>query len=506
MNERSHQSWLMRVGIVSLFFLPSFLSAQRLAQISEYSIIHQAYSIPSFSWVQTQSVVPARYYHTATLLFDGRVLVTGGRKSSDVWNSTVLFDPIAGGGLGGWVLLPPMQYKRERHTATPLANGFVVVTGGILSLPMKECEFFDALTMNWYPAPAMNFARFEHTATPLSRGRVLVVGSKELDRSGQRNCEILEPLEWITEPSQFSTSNWRWKVTDSLQYGRGKHCATRLKDGRILITGGVHSSNPTNTCEVFDPVMERWSLTPSMKVARDRHSAVLLPDGRVLVSGGDAGSGEQASCEIFDPQANNGNGEWKPFPSMNENRKDHTSTVIADRYVLVTGAWHMGQAVSSTEVLDLFEVPMQWVKTDDMNEQRCNHTATLLQDGRVLVIGGELQGTQNATGSCDVIDRILSFITGVQDEPAFSLEISPNVSTTSQTIAVRTHSDVQINLDIFDVLGKYLRKLYEGKIQQGGVSVVWDGQDAFGNLVSPGVYYCVATNRTSRSVQRIIRY
>jgi hypothetical protein len=69
----------------------------------------------------------ARYGHTATLLSDGRVLVTGGwGSSSDILDSAELFDPKTGtfGPTGS------MTTARYGHTATLLSDGHVLVVGG----------------------------------------------------------------------------------------------------------------------------------------------------------------------------------------------------------------------------------------------------------------------------------------------------------------------------------------------------------------------------------------
>jgi hypothetical protein len=68
----------------------------------------------------------ARAYHTATLLAGGRVLISGGEPA--FWMplaSAEIYDPKTGtfGPTG------PMTHSREFHTATLLADGRVLVTG-----------------------------------------------------------------------------------------------------------------------------------------------------------------------------------------------------------------------------------------------------------------------------------------------------------------------------------------------------------------------------------------
>jgi hypothetical protein len=78
-------------------------------------------------WTRTGSMTMARAGHTATLLPNGRVLVTGGLDSSGTArSSTDLYDP----GPGRWRAATPMLVAHADHTATLLRNGPVLVAGG----------------------------------------------------------------------------------------------------------------------------------------------------------------------------------------------------------------------------------------------------------------------------------------------------------------------------------------------------------------------------------------
>ena len=69
----------------------------------------------------------ARRHHTATLLPDGRVLVTGGYDGgASVFASAEIYDP----ALGTWSLTGSMSTACYEHRATLLADGRVLVTGG----------------------------------------------------------------------------------------------------------------------------------------------------------------------------------------------------------------------------------------------------------------------------------------------------------------------------------------------------------------------------------------
>src|SRR5476651_257874 len=81
-----------------------------------------------FVFNSTGSLATARYYHTATLLPNGKVLVAGGSGviSSGSLASAELYDPAS----GTWTATGSLATERHFHTATLLPNGKVLVAGG----------------------------------------------------------------------------------------------------------------------------------------------------------------------------------------------------------------------------------------------------------------------------------------------------------------------------------------------------------------------------------------
>jgi len=67
-----------------------------------------------------------RACHTATLLPNGQVLVTGGYTTSGFTSSAELYNP----STGTWTTARSMSTPRALHAATLLQNGKVLVAGG----------------------------------------------------------------------------------------------------------------------------------------------------------------------------------------------------------------------------------------------------------------------------------------------------------------------------------------------------------------------------------------
>ena len=68
---------------------------------------------------------------------------------------------------------------------------------------------------------------------------------------------------------------------------RQNHTATRLNDGRVLITGGlVNNFQNLSSAELYDPVTNSFTPTGNMTTERQEHTATLLPSGKVLIVAG----------------------------------------------------------------------------------------------------------------------------------------------------------------------------------------------------------------------------
>ena len=115
--------------------------------------------------------------HTATLLEDGRVLITGG-FDDDVWpmDTVEVFDPKT----GVWNAGSRMSTARAFHAATRLGDGRVLITGGLGPdlRPLASAEVWDPETELWSPYLSMAARRRGHTSIELNDGRILITGRR----------------------------------------------------------------------------------------------------------------------------------------------------------------------------------------------------------------------------------------------------------------------------------------------------------------------------------------
>jgi len=305
------------------------------------------------TFTPTGSMTASRGGTTATRLVDGRVLFTGGgdcadANSSGIWASAELYDPTT----GTFSLTGSMQTPREQHVATLLKDGRVLITGGVTgaspttgtavslasyrlvetsAIVLKSAELYDPATGTFSRTGSMSSIRDQHSATLLQDGRVLVVGGGGEGYASVSSADLYDP------------ATGRFTKTGSMKTGRWLHTATLLQDGRVLVAGGRSPQDSVyRSAEVYDPATGRFGSAGSMGEGRQQHTATLLADGRVLIAGGYWSDGQHwrvlSSTEMYDPRT----GNFSPIGSMGTPRDGATATLLDDGRVLIAGGEDIG--------------------------------------------------------------------------------------------------------------------------------------------------------------------
>jgi N-acetylneuraminic acid mutarotase len=262
------------------------------------------------TWSGTGSLVTRRMRHTATLLPSGKVLVAGGCSYVNFWYcdpysilaSAELYDPAT----GTWTSTGSLNTARFYHTATLLPSGKVLVAGGCPSnvyyndcrTTLASAELYDPATGTWTSTGSLNTARWAHTATLLQNGQVLVAGG-----AGVASAELYDP------------ATGAWTSTGSLNTVRAFHTATLLQNDQVLVAGGcTYPASTVEECwgylanaELYDSATGLWTSTGSLNGARAAHTATLLGNSQVLVAGGcnsfNFCSPVLGSAELYEPTA-----------------------------------------------------------------------------------------------------------------------------------------------------------------------------------------------------------
>jgi len=272
----------------------------------------QLYDPATHSWSATGKMTSNRGGHSGVLLPNGQVLMAGGTNGNigangydlAILKSAELYNPAT----GKFSATGKMATARMYESATLLPNGKVLVSGGLnvykprlrYATATATAELFDPTNGTWSSAGRMNAMRSYHSSTILQNGKVLVVGAgtadlydpatntwtatappaskytgnpavmlqngKVLVASATANAELYDP------------ATGAWSPTGSL--------ASAHSGGMVLLANGKALIYGPSAAELYDPVSNTWSATGSLLNSRTGAPITLLQDGRALVTGG----------------------------------------------------------------------------------------------------------------------------------------------------------------------------------------------------------------------------
>jgi len=271
-------------------------------------------------------MLTARSTHRATLLDDGRVLVTG--------------------GFADW--------------SAPLTN-FVAR----LNTAIQSAEIYDPVTNLWTPLPDMASRRAGHSQVKLADGTVLVIsGISGGAVTGQPPFGSGQVPVYTTTTEIFDPTTNQWSSAGVVT-GTGFGAASRLADGSVLFTGGLvpnfasyNAAIPTTNTFLYDSATGQWSVGPALLTPVAFHTQTTMRDGSVLVTGGMIGNLTTLAGTSATQSLEGATSTWTAGTDLGLDpvlggtaspRGTHTATLLHDGSLLVLGGSH--QLVPSDDAL-----------------------------------------------------------------------------------------------------------------------------------------------------------
>ncbi|MFT7618752.1 MAG: hypothetical protein ACI97A_002399 [Planctomycetota bacterium] len=256
--------------------------------VSSAEIFDPANAGSPFTAIMSVPADLGRIGHTQTLLPDGTVLIAGGAAGLTNQVNVYIFNPannsfsvapVAGSPAPGGAGTAGTATDRKNHTATLMVNGIVALSGGTNasgSMALDSVDFYrpfavtDAATGAIIPSgfttpnkrngpdeisPAVPVnsivARERHSASRLGDGRLLFV-SGENPGGGIVSSEFFVPFAMNDNAiGAFTLTNPAGDPAFDLAAARTSHTQTTLQDGSVAVIGGQSLGTPLDTIEVF---------------------------------------------------------------------------------------------------------------------------------------------------------------------------------------------------------------------------------------------------------------
>ncbi|MCU1384209.1 MAG: Kelch-like protein 1, partial [Acidobacteria bacterium] len=251
-------------------------------------------------------------YHNSTGTSAGdEVFVSGGTNAQWGYESTTELLSVDAAGNFQWSLSAPMRTARAAHTSTLVGgNQILIAGGGNASGVFASCELFNFSTHAFesVPPPDMRQPRANASAALLGSGQsvLLTGGFNDIsDTELPPTAEVFSAGQWIAVPDMPSQ--------------HAAHTSVTLKDGTVLVMGGLAATNPaagqvtySNTAEIFSyqptPPHGTWRSVGPFSATGRTAPATVLPNGAVLLASGASKTGEVESltteASLFDPRTN----------------------------------------------------------------------------------------------------------------------------------------------------------------------------------------------------------
>ena len=263
-------------------------------------------------------------------------------------------------------------------------------------------------TNTWAGGPAMvapNATRHEHTATLLANGNVVVIG-------GLSGTAVLNNAE-IYNPTGTSFGTWT-AVANTMTSPRRGHTATLLAvpgnstlNNQVLVVGGNNGGSTNvsvNTAQVFNGTTT-WTAAGTLAATRESHTATALANGNVLIAGGKTvasggGTTFPQTTQVFN--AASGAGSWNSTSASGSTvsrRIGHTATLLPtgcrQRRQGDTAGGRVVRRVDTLDTVEVWDGATSWTPAPSLSTSVPTaltavkgHAATLLGTNNVLIVGG----------------------------------------------------------------------------------------------------------------------
>ena len=217
--------------------------------------------------------------------------------------------------------------------------------------------------------------RAAHSSTLLKDGRILIAGGIAEDGNGNELP--------MNSAEIFNPETNEFTAISNMIEPHCNHTATLLENGEVLIIAGWKPGVRSDALEIYNPETGEFRLATRLDKPLQAQNTVLLKNGKILIVGGNSSRSDyQMEAFLYDYKTNS----FEKTGSLNYGRMAFTATLLNNGNVLITGGDDGNQILNKAEIYNT--ATGKFELTGDLNFNRYKHGAVLMQNGNVLLAGG----------------------------------------------------------------------------------------------------------------------
>ncbi len=340
---------------------------------------------------------------------------------------------------GEWDETVVPEFSEERYNASAILfdNKIFLIGGRGEEDVLSKVEVYDPAQNLWYDAQDLHEEREGFTAVILNN-HIYVIGGQKKEHS------MMDEIEWYDE----SKDKWV-EVNEDMPHPRVAPFAAAVNDTFYMFGGYYFGLTKSFYKWKFKSDHSKWSAEPDLPTARAYGATVLRGDSLFLI-GGEIQSGKTNMVEIFDLKKQ----KFIGGAPMNTARSGVTGVCLNDSIYAIGGYDR-----DSDEPLAVVEVYAEKLTAIDQSP------SSLIPQSKTIING------------------------------------YPNPFNGSITLNVAVNRIDYYEIALYNVLGKQIRTIYNGKLRNGQHRFQWRGRDEAGQEVASGVFFMVV-----KSVNQVTSY
>ena len=340
---------------------------------------------------------------------------------------------------GEWDKKTVPDFDKARYNARAIVfdDKIYLIGGRDESSALKKVEVYDPVQNSWSEAQNLHEER-EGLAVHILNGLMHVIGGREEYHS------IVSDIEW------YNKSENKWKVGSwEMKYPRADFFSAAYRDTFYQFGGYYYGLTKTAYRAVPTNEGYRWESLGELSTGR-AYGVSLVIDDQIFLIGGEVADGKSDMVEVY----NIHEGSFHEFTPLSGARSGMAGVVSGDTLFVIGG----------------------FAGNDDTPMHTVEYTTL-------------------AATPIGIIDR--------SPVPRTKILVKgyPNPFNGRITFRIRISDSDQYRLEIFDLAGRLIKTLYNGRLTAGEQQFSWDARDNNRQMSASGVYFLVV--RSTKEAQRL---